>query len=85
MGRLPWCHSAVLHSRILKRTRSLVEIRRTEGETVPPRLKPHCECCDCGTAKAVPLSKTAFFNKLLERQRYFWERESVHGLSSLAV
>ena len=27
-------------------------------ESVPQGLKPHCEQCTCGTAKAVPLSKT---------------------------
>jgi hypothetical protein len=29
-------------------------------KNVPQRLKPHCRCATCGTAEAVPLSKTDF-------------------------
>jgi hypothetical protein len=36
-----------------------------ETESVPQRLKPHYEQNICGTAEAVPLSKTDFFNTLL--------------------
>jgi hypothetical protein len=31
-------------------------------KSVPQRLKPRCEQSRCGTAKAVPLSKTDFFS-----------------------
>jgi hypothetical protein len=30
---------------------------------VPQRLKPHCEQNACGTAEAVPLSKTGSFSR----------------------
>jgi hypothetical protein len=33
-------------------------------KSVPQRLKPHCKCMTCGTAEAVPLSKTDFFSIL---------------------
>jgi hypothetical protein len=32
-----------------------------ETKSVPQRLKPHYEQSTCGTAEAVPLSKTDFF------------------------
>jgi len=32
------------------------------NQNVPQRLKPHCKCVTCGTAEAVPLSKTDFFS-----------------------
>jgi hypothetical protein len=35
-----------------------------ETKIVPQRLKAHCEQCTCGTAEAVPLSKTDFFSTL---------------------
>jgi hypothetical protein len=35
-----------------------------ETKSVPQRLKPHCEQSICGTAEAVPLSKTDFFSTL---------------------
>ena len=33
-----------------------------EIKSVPQRLKPRCEQSTCGTAEAVPLSKTGFFS-----------------------
>jgi hypothetical protein len=36
-----------------------------KAKTVPQRLKPDCKCGTYGTAEAVPLSKTEYFNKLL--------------------
>jgi hypothetical protein len=35
-----------------------------KAKTVPQRLKPDCKCGTYGTAEAVPLSKTEYFNKL---------------------
>jgi hypothetical protein len=35
-----------------------------EATSVPQRLKPHCKNDVCGTAEAVPLSKTEFFSIL---------------------
>jgi hypothetical protein len=37
-----------------------------KAEAVPQRLKPHCQSSTCGTAEAVPLSKTGYFNELVE-------------------
>jgi hypothetical protein len=36
-----------------------------KAKTAPQRLKPDCKCGTYGTAEAVPLSKTEYFNKLL--------------------
>jgi hypothetical protein len=36
----------------------------SETEGVPQGLKPHCKQNTCGTAEAVPLSKTGFFRSL---------------------
>ena len=38
--------------------------RASWRKSVPQRLKPHCKCATCGTAEAVPLSKTDFFSTL---------------------
>jgi hypothetical protein len=35
-----------------------------ETKSVPQRLKPHYEQSTCGTAEAVPLSKTDYFGTL---------------------
>jgi hypothetical protein len=43
----------------------LVEIRVGKAKAVPQRLKPHCKYSGYGTAEAVPLSKTEYFNKVL--------------------
>ena len=41
--------------------------RALRSQYVPQRLKPRCQESSCGTAEAVPLSKTGFFNiSLLE-------------------
>src|SRR5258708_33381987 len=48
-------------------SRSLLEKSRNKAKTVPQRLKPDCKCGTYGTAEAVPLSKTEYFNKLLKQ------------------
>jgi hypothetical protein len=37
---------------------------RPQDENVPQRLKPFCDYSGYGTAEAVPLSKTEYFNTL---------------------
>jgi hypothetical protein len=49
-----------------RRTPALEGAEKVPPETkiVPQRLKPHYERSTCGTAEAVPLSKTDFFSTL---------------------
>jgi len=42
------------------RAKEVLKSRLAAKKSVPPRLKPHCKCAICGTAEAVPLSKTDF-------------------------
>jgi hypothetical protein len=44
--------------------KEVVEKLPRERKGVPQRLKPHCEQSSCGTAEAVPLSKTDAGQKL---------------------
>jgi outer membrane lipoprotein carrier protein len=45
--------------------------KESAEKSVPQRLKPHYEQSTCGTAEAVPLSKTDFFSSLYQRYAPF--------------
>ena len=55
-----------LRGGILERPKALEGAEKVASwrKSVPQRLKPHCKCVTCGTAEAVPLSKTDFFSTL---------------------
>src|SRR5258708_38458031 len=65
-------------------SRSLLEKIENKAKTVPQRLKPDCKCGTYGTAEAVPLSKTEYFNKLLSRSSRSSSNASVRPWCSQA-
>jgi hypothetical protein len=46
--------------------KEIAEKVHRKTKNVPQRLKPHYKQSTCGTAEAVPLSKTDFFSTLLK-------------------
>jgi hypothetical protein len=58
----------------------LVEKGNAQTKNVPHRLKPRFKHCTYGTAEAVPLSKTEYFNKPLGPNSDTLRRTSPNGV-----